>query len=136
MSGTTCFDVPIKIVEGRFKGCNKPSEADIGLSLDHPNIVKTLGHGLSLSGQQFIILEYLEGIGLNSLLIGRSSALDGKRLYLIRSMADAIAALHKAGYIHRDICPRNFMVELETMSPLVTLSPGQSLVHAESWALA
>lgn len=100
----------VKIVEGRFKGCNKPSEADIGLSLNHPNIVKTLGHGHSLSGQQFIILEYLDGIGLNSLLIGRSSSLDGKRLFIIRSMAEAIAALHKAGYIHRDICPRNFMV--------------------------
>jgi len=87
----------VKIVEGRFKGCNKPSEADIGLSLNHPNIVRTLGHGHSLSGQQFIILEYLDGIGLNSLLIGRSASLDGKRLFIIRSMADAIAALHKAG---------------------------------------
>ena len=28
-------------------------------------------------------------------------------------MAEAISALHKAGFIHRDICPRNFMVSPE-----------------------
>lgn len=33
------------------------------------------------------------------------------------------------------IGPRNFMVELETMSPTLTLAPGESIVHVESWAL-
>ncbi|HEY2759710.1 MAG TPA: serine/threonine-protein kinase, partial [Pirellulales bacterium] len=98
------------IVETRFKGCNKPSEAEIGLALNHPNIVKTLGQGTSYDGKQFIVLEFLEGVGLNSLLVGRSKNLDGRRLDIIRKMADAVGAVHKAGYIHRDICPRNFMV--------------------------
>ncbi len=100
----------VNIVEGRFKGLNKPSEADIGASLMHSNIVKTLGSGISLDNKQFIVLEYLEGVGLNSLLVSRSPQLDGKRLGIITKMAEAIAAVHKAGYIHRDICPRNFMV--------------------------
>jgi eukaryotic-like serine/threonine-protein kinase len=98
------------IVESRFKGCNKPSEAEIGLALKHPNIVKTLAHGTSYDNKQFIILEFLEGVGLNSLLISRSVQLDGRRLDIIRKMAEAVAAVHKAGFIHRDICPRNFMV--------------------------
>jgi hypothetical protein len=29
----------------------------------------------------------------------------------------------------------NFMVELETMSPMLTLAPDETLVHAEAWAL-
>ncbi|HEY2882988.1 MAG TPA: serine/threonine-protein kinase, partial [Pirellulales bacterium] len=86
------------------------SEAEIGLSLNHPNIVKTISHGIALDNRQYIVLEFLEGQGLNSLLQSRSAKLDGHRLFIIRSMADAIVALHKAGYIHRDICPRNFMV--------------------------
>ena len=100
----------VNIVESRFKSLGKPSEAEIGESLNHPNIVKTLGHGTALNGKQFIVLEYLEGPGLNSLLMSRSTAINGKRLFIIRCMAEALAAVHKAGYIHRDVCPRNFMV--------------------------
>ncbi|HEY2826126.1 MAG TPA: serine/threonine-protein kinase [Pirellulales bacterium] len=98
------------IVESRFKGCNKPSEAEVGMALNHPNIVKTLGHGTSYENKQFIVLEFLDGAGLNSILMSRSPHLDGRRLDLIRKMAEAVAAVHKAGFIHRDICPRNFMV--------------------------
>lgn len=100
----------VKIVDGRFKGLNKPIEAEIGLALNDSHIVKTLGHGTATDNRQFIVLEYLEGSGLNSLLMGRSSLLNGKRLFLIRYMAEAVAAVHKAGFIHRDVCPRNFMV--------------------------
>jgi len=52
----------------------------------------------------------LEGAGANSLCIGKSALLDGRRLSLIRQAAEALAAVHEAGYIHRDVCPRNFMV--------------------------
>lgn len=100
----------LNIVETRFKALGKPSEAEIGALFDHPNIVKTLDRGVTTKNQQYIVLEFLEGPGLNSLLLGRSAQLEGKRLFIIRSMAEAIAAVHKAGFIHRDVCPRNFMV--------------------------
>lgn len=100
----------VSFVENRFKGTGKPSEAEIGLALNHPNIVKTLAHGVTTKNQQYIVLEFIEGPGLNSLLLSRSHLLDGNRLFIIRSMAEAIAAVHKAGFIHRDVCPRNFMV--------------------------
>ncbi|MDB6113308.1 MAG: hypothetical protein JWQ83_2197 [Lacunisphaera sp.] len=34
------------------------------------------------------------------------------------------------------IGPKNFMVEMETMGPAVTLKPGQTLKHRETWLLA
>lgn len=96
--------------EARFKGLKKPSEGQIATSLDHPNIVKTYEHGLTTKGQQYLVMEFLEGQGMNSLLIGRDRLLEGRRLRLIRQTAEALAAVHAAGYIHRDICPRNLVV--------------------------
>lgn len=95
--------------EARFKGIDKPTEGEIAVSLNHPHIVKTFEHGLTTKGQQYLVMEFLEGPGVNSLIIGRSHLLEGRRLQFIRQAAEAIAAVHAAGYIHRDICPRNLM---------------------------
>lgn len=96
--------------ESRFKGLKKPTEGEIAISLEHPRIVKTYEHGLTTAGEQYLVMEFLEGAGLNSLLIGRSDLLEGHRVDLIRQAAEAIRAVHGAGYIHRDVCPRNFVV--------------------------
>jgi serine/threonine-protein kinase len=96
--------------EGRFKGLNKPSEGKIATSLKHPRIVETYEYGETKSGQQYIVMEYVPGTGMNILIPMKDPVLNGNRLTLIRQMLEAIDAVHKAGYIHRDICPRNFIV--------------------------
>ena len=98
-------------LEARFAGINRPKEGEIALSLSHPRIVRTLEHGVSTSGEQFLVMEFLDGPGLNSLIVGRSEKLRGRRVELLRQAAEAVAAVHRAGYIHRDICPRNFVVD-------------------------
>ncbi len=96
--------------ESRFKLLKKPSEGEIGLKLQHPRIVETYETGRLTDGRKFIVMEYIEGTGLNSLIKMGSKSLDGNRLFLIQQMAEALDAVHKAGFIHRDICPRNFIV--------------------------
>src|SRR5688500_7049875 len=58
--------------EARFKGLKKPSEGEILSTIDHPRIVKGLLYGTTVEGEQFLVMEFLEGAGLNSLIIGRS----------------------------------------------------------------
>ena len=96
--------------EARFKGLKKPFEGDIVQAISHPNVVRVLSHGTTLQGEPFVVMEFIDGAGLNSLVIGRSELLNGRRVSLIRQAAGALAAVHQAGYIHRDVCPRNFMV--------------------------
>jgi serine/threonine-protein kinase len=103
-------------LEARFKGLNKPSEGEIATQINHPRIVTTYSHGLTTGGEQFIVMEFLDGPGLNSLIIGRSKLLDGNRLALIRQASEALEAVHEAGFIHRDICPRNLVCSKDAKS--------------------
>ncbi len=103
-------------LEARFTGLNKPTEGKIAASIQHPRIVNTYSHGITTNDEQFIVMEYLDGPGLNSLIIGRSKLLDGNRLTLVRQAAEALEAVHNAGYIHRDICPRNFVCSKDASS--------------------
>ncbi|NLZ01982.1 MAG: serine/threonine protein kinase [Pirellulaceae bacterium] len=97
--------------ESRFPGLNKPREGEIAMRFDHPNIVKTFEHGLTTDGAQYLVMEYLGGSGMNSLLFARDRSIEGRRVDLIRQIAQALQAVHEAGFIHRDICPRNLLFD-------------------------
>lgn len=94
----------------RFKGLKKPSEGEIAIQLDHPRIVKTLEHGLTTAGEQYLVMEFLDGAGMNSLLIGEDEILDGHRVHFIRQLAEALGVVHEKGFLHRDVCPRNVIL--------------------------
>lgn len=96
--------------ESRFKGLKKPSEGQIASQLKHPSIVETLEHGVTTEGAPYLVMEYLEGPNMNTALAAHDPCLDGRRVHLMRQAAEAIAAVHEAGFIHRDVCPRNFML--------------------------
>jgi serine/threonine-protein kinase len=100
-----------KAFEDRFQGLKKPTEGAIAVQLKHPNIVETYEHGLTTEGEQYLVMEYIEGPGLNFIITDNAAMLEGIRMPLIRQIAEALRAVHEAGFIHRDICPRNLMVE-------------------------
>ncbi len=106
--------VKTEAFESRFKGLNKPSEGEISFRLKHPNIVKTLEYGITTDDEPYIVQEFIDGPGLNSLLVGKNrEILEGMRIPLIRQIAEGLQAVHSLGFIHRDICPRNVMVDTE-----------------------
>jgi serine/threonine protein kinase len=99
--------------ESRFLGLNKPLEGAICMALRHPNIVQTFEFGITTEGEYYLVMELIEGMGMNFLVETRSPKLEGNRIKFLTQMADAIEYMHKQGYLHRDICPRNVMVTNE-----------------------
>lgn len=98
-------------IEGRYRGLGKPSEGEIGLAISGPHVVRTLDWGVSTAGEPFVLQEFLEGTLLHSIISTRKPLPPARRLDLVRQAAEAVAVVHAAGYVHRDICPRNFILQ-------------------------
>ncbi len=95
--------------EDRFRELKKPPEGRIAVEIEHPNVVTTYEYGTTTDGKSYVVMEYIKGKGLHKLLYDRESILEGRRVKLVRQMAESIRAVHRAGFVHRDICPRNFI---------------------------
>lgn len=96
--------------EARFAGLKKPSEGEISTMFKHRNIVQTYEYGITTNKEPYLLMEFVDGVGLNFLIETKSAKLDGHRIDYIAQLADGIEMLHKRGFLHRDICPRNIMV--------------------------
>jgi serine/threonine protein kinase len=107
--------------EARFPGLLKPPEGAICMALRHKNIVKTFEHGRTKQGDPYIVMELIEGDGLNLLVETQSPRLEGKRINFLMQMADGLEYIHNQGYMHRDICPRNVMVTRDDVIKLIDL---------------
>ena len=105
--------------EARFVGLQRPNEGQICVSLKHRNIVQTYEWGLTREGEQFLVMELIEGLGLNFLIETNSKQIQGNRINFLIQAAEGLAYIHDQGYIHRDICPRNIMVTTTNVVKLI-----------------
>ncbi|HEX3130155.1 MAG TPA: protein kinase [Thermoanaerobaculia bacterium] len=84
-------------------------EARAAAALQHPNIV-TIYAVEEADGLPFLALEFVEGSTLEDLIPPGGMQLD-RMLRIAVQLADALRAAHEHGVIHRDIKPRNLMID-------------------------
>lgn len=114
-----CLKLLDKIKTAKFEerftnqGLDKPSEGTICMSLRHPNCVATYEHGKTTQGEPYLVMEWIDGLGLNYLIETKSPQLTGNRVNYLKQLCDAVSYLHGQKYLHRDLCPRNVMVTKE-----------------------
>ena len=126
-------DEKTKHFRERFKGLNAPQEGEIGQLIEHPLIAKTIEYGFTTQGKEYILMEWVNGPGMNVLIKNRDEErLRPNRLKLMIKMAEALNAVHEAGFIHRDICPRNFICTKD-MSNIKLIDFGLTLPDKEEF---
>jgi serine/threonine protein kinase len=106
-----------KLMDRDYGGAVRPTEGEISVSLKHPNLVATYEHGMSTQNEPFLVMEFIEGVGLNFLIETRDRKLAGQRIDFLAQAGEGLAYFHERGYIHRDICPRNMLVGTESAEP-------------------
>jgi len=93
-------------------------ERQILAALDHPNIAHLLDGGETVDGQPFVVMEYVEGLGLLEHVA--SAGLDlSARLDLFERIAQAVQHAHQRLVIHRDLKPANVLVRSDGQPKLL-----------------
>jgi serine/threonine-protein kinase len=85
--------------------------------LNHPNIATTYDFG-EIDGVYFLAMEYVDGLPLNRILDAVGTIAPSEALYILRSIADALAHAHalklptgeQRPVVHSDVTPHNIMV--------------------------
>lgn len=84
-------------------------EFEIGIQLDHPNIRRTIGLETVKELGRVIILEYVDGCSLDTLLASSSLSISSGRS-IAAQIADCLRYIHSKQVYHRDLKPSNILV--------------------------
>jgi len=94
-------------------------EAKVAASIRHKNIIEVYDLGLSADGDPFLVMEYLEGESLASLM-KRSGPMDvGAACAVMEPTLLALQAANRQGIIHRDLKPENIFLAHQPDEPPV-----------------
>lgn len=107
-------EVAVKILRGDLADDEKfvrrfQREANAASSLRHPNIVEMYDVGED-NGKYFIVMEYVNGKTLKSLIKKRGALNLTESLDIMMQLTSGIACAHDSYIIHRDIKPQNVMI--------------------------
>ncbi len=85
-------------------------EARAAAVVTHPNVVQINDFGTLTTGQPYFVMELLEGRTLTRILREEGPLAPGRCVAIARQIAEALAAAHATGVIHRDLKPDNIIL--------------------------
>ena len=126
--------------DGQVRGAvqSGAEEAVRGRDLHGPAARRTSSRPTSTAstteGEPYLVMEWIEGLGLNYLVETQSAAAQRQpRSTTSASSATPSQYMHDSKYLHRDLCPRNVMVDQGGRGQADRLRPDDP-VHAASSA--
>ncbi len=115
--------VAIKVLRQRFAAISEAverfrKEAEAGIRLHHPNIVKIIDVGQH-DNRHFMIMEYVEGMNLRDFMRLRPRIKPEQALPLMLGMAEGLKYSLDRGVTHRDIKGTNILISNTGVAKLV-----------------
>jgi serine/threonine-protein kinase len=86
-------------------------EAMAAAAIGHPNIISVLDYGLLEDKIPYIVMEFVEGVSLETLITEKGRFTPDEALEYMQVITSALCAAHKHGIVHRDLKPLNIMIE-------------------------
>ena len=108
-------------------------EAKAAASLEHPNAVTVYRSGILSNHVPFQVMQYVKGRTLEDHLSGEGPLPEEEARRILASIAGALAAAHRRGFVHRDLRPGNVLCD-ETEDRVLVSDFGLAgiLPHARS----
>ncbi len=108
-------EVVIKTLRTRFAEsgdlCRRlRREGEVARRVHHPAIVRVFDEGMLHDGSPFIVMERIEGEGLNQILRREGTLEIDEALLLVRRVCDVLHHAHAKGYVHRDVKPEHIIL--------------------------
>ena len=117
--------VAVKVLPRRFS--EKPDyikrffkEGRVAAKMNHNNIVQAIDVG-EAGGVYYFVMEYVEGKTLFDDLAAGKVFTEREALDVIMQLARALAHAHSQGLIHRDVKPKNIMINTEGVVKLADM---------------
>lgn len=130
--------VAVKFIANNTEDMMKRAMQEASVQIAHPNLMRMWGFIPNMEydpytqrqiARYYVVMEYLEGVNLDSVLEGNITSKGGTEVPLAKSFLDSyrtdktaatidimrsvltgVATLHSNGYVHRDIDPSNAML--------------------------
>ncbi|HEY8079230.1 MAG TPA: serine/threonine-protein kinase, partial [Labilithrix sp.] len=91
-------------------GLQLDREAKVLADLAHPNVVLLLDAGRTAAGRPFLVLEYVDGVSLQSVLAKKRKIGLDAALAIAIGICAALEHAHERSVVHRDVKPSNVLL--------------------------
>ena len=102
--------LPEKVARNAGDLARLRQEVRIARQIAHPNVCRTYDIS-EADGQVFVVMEYVDGEDLASVLRRLGRPTPDKALEIARQLCLGIGAAHENGVLHRDLKPANIMID-------------------------
>ena len=96
-------------------------EAEVASQVSHQHLVAILQAQLVDENSKYLVMPSLKGVSVAQVIAKAGYISVRQALWITRQVAEALGALHRAGWLHGDIKPQNIMLSPEGHATLIDL---------------